>query len=399
MECVILGLKNKEDNSLKVYDVSYKGDNHTDIAISDSVRLDIVSPYPFSHFSSLSYDKDVFKTHDPIYLLVDAELTERDVYNAFSGSKASHCFEDRRITVLSEFDKPFEYGLEQLRKYGDKLGTYDFVTWIIHEEAKSEKEFESMCQLLKIDVENEKKKKPYQEKYPMDISLDKFTLPYVDFLTTLDEKFITFGSGGHISITKEDMQNIPISEKGLLFLMNKISKLGVLIYHPAFNVDFYKKNIENTPLETKFYWNLYEKDIPEFKKIGFDMDYLFSRVYKATVEKDIDYYDDYEPSAELISNANYEPITLTYDPHEFYCCEECDGYRADWSEEPYDYQVDEQVGLLRAVIGHYEPYLTEKSYVLFEDWHIDIFRRYIKENPESSFVKEYLIANESKGGS
>ena len=379
---VILGMKSKENGSIKVYDEFSVGTRkqHTDISLNETLTVGGLGVFPHANFSRLDYAAPAFEGFNPTYLWVDADITEEEMKNMRGGDKSTYSFKDRKVTFLSEFEKPFEYGLQQLKKYGDSVGTYNLTTWIIHEEARTPKEFECMCEILHLAIEH------YENTpHTLDLSLDKYVLKYIDFLKDYKEGSFTFGKYGSIDLTKEEIKQSDISLEGYIRLLKTVPyHYHVLVHHPYFNLEFYKEVVEKDPtFESNVVAGFYDRVIPELNDIGFDMDYLFSRIYQYKLQQYC-YEDAYNSIRDLVLDMEYKPVTKTYDPYDDYCCEECDGYML--NAEPYDYVEDLQVEFLYGLVEDWKEFLSEKSAPLFKDWNKDIFVRYLKEYPDDKFV-------------
>lgn len=390
MKLVVLGLKHKEDGSLHVYDTISRKQAHVPVDIGDTIPACPVSPFPFSHFSSLDYSKGFLDTYLPTYLLVEADVTEDELNGMSSGSIVTYQFDSRTVTVLSESDTPFAYALEQLGVHGDRLGTYPLTTWVIHETARSQREFDAMCEILKISIEEHAK-----TDYTLDLSLDTHVLGYLDFLGTFPDESYTFGRYGRNVLTKEDIQSVPISDDALLMLIEKTNLLSVLVHHPRFDVSFYQTYIQtDQTLEEAFLRGLYRDECAALSSISFDMDVLFERFYMYWMSTGRPDYSEHDDRLAFVSDDTYKPVKQTYNPYEYYCCSDCDGYDLDADDQPYDYYVDEQVDCLTALVSDWDNYLTARSLPLFDAWDEKIFERYSKEHPDSSFAQLLTEAKE-----
>lgn len=394
LKLVILGLKNKETGILSIYDGSnYKSIKQIPFELNTEIT-GTVSPFPFKHFSSLDESDTIYETHERTYLLIESDIEPKELENTRSGSQQSYTFRDRKFKVLSEFETPFEYYYQKLKEYGENLGDYNATTWVIHEQARTRKEFDYMCKLLKESLESRD-----NTRYPLDISLDKYTLQYVDFLSEFEGKYpMTFGHYGSISITKKDIENTALSVKGYLMLLRKVYLSESLINYPPFTTEFYKEHIENnSSLENEFLNSLDNSGrtntIGALISKGFDMEYLFERFYNLKIKGSNEYYsfeDGPKDYSEIVRLENYTPIVETYDPYATYCCYDCDGYHMDPNEEAYDYEVDERVSFLQALLEIWDNVLTEESTKLFADWNKEIFVKYAEQHADSQFIKHLL---------
>lgn len=381
MKLVVLGLKNKQDGSLHLYDVVSRRKNGIPVLVGDVLDKGPVAPFPFEIFSSLDYKEPIFKTHEPTYLLVNASLTTDEWESMRSGAQYSYHFDDKRIEVLAEFDTPFRYALEQLTEHGEHLGTYNLTTWLIHEAAKTDDEFEAMCAIIDAAMAH------YAEKpYNLDLSLDKHVLTYLDHLLTFPRDSYTFGQYGYNELTIDEVKRADLSDEGLLALLEKTRLAHALVHHPHFDKGFYQRHIEPSPtLEAHLISYLDAEDLVQWQAIGFDMDYLFERYYQLAMTEPMYENDAYRNVNELVRDTQYTPLTKTHDPYEYYCCADCEGYEIDVDDDSYDYKVDEQVEALADLLHHWEGYLTKRSAPLFDNWSEDIFKRYRSEHPLPAF--------------
>lgn len=381
MKLVILGLKNKQDGSLHLYDVVSRRKNAIPVQAGDVLDNGPVAPFPFQIFSSLDYNEPIFETHEPTYLLVNASLTPNEWESMHSGAQYSYHFDEKRIEVLAEFDTPFQYALEQLNEHGERLGTYNLTTWLIHESAKTDDEFEAMCAIIDAAMAH------YADKpYKLDLSLDKHVLTYLDHLLTFPRDSYTFGQYGYNELTIDEVKRADLSDEGLLTLLEKTRLAHVLVHHPLFNMDFYKRYIQpNEFLESHLVYYFSKEDLQSWANSGFDMAFLFERHYRHQMASKQPEYSDYPNMYALVKDENYTPVTQTHDPYDYYCCSDCEGYELDSDEVAYDYLVDEQVNLLSELLQGWEPFLPNKVTALFKDWDAKIFERFTTEHPDSSF--------------
>lgn len=201
MQIVILGQK-KQKNGRTIYRTyqnhKYESTPKEPLVIGQTIKT-LVSPFPFEVFSSLDfeYEAESFKMYDPCYLLVDANLTQGQLNQMSSGNKRSYVFRNCEITFLAEFHKPFQYALDQYYKY-PKLGTWNLVTWMPHQEIRSDDEFKAMSKIFDIDYDN-----TVAKGYKQSISFDKWIIPYLPQL--VDKPDLAFGDGGYF---KKDMATL-----------------------------------------------------------------------------------------------------------------------------------------------------------------------------------------------
>lgn len=191
MKLVILGQK-KQQNGHTIYRTfqngKYEHEPKMELEPGQTVRT-LVSPFPFEVFSSLDFrdEKESFISYEPCYLLIDADVKKHKLNKMVSGDKSSHQFYDCKMTFISEFNKPFEYALEQYYRY-KKLDIWDLVTWLPHQKTRSESEFKAMSKIFDID---------YKKGFQHSISFDKWIIPYLPQL--VDEPNLEFGDGGYFN--------------------------------------------------------------------------------------------------------------------------------------------------------------------------------------------------------
>lgn len=389
-EYVILALKDPATGQLKTYVRTVDKYDVIDVKPGDITTISEFSPYPFETFSSLDdgYTLNVERTYLKVKLL-DA-LTSEQIKNMQSSGIKYHQFGRRRVEIIAEFKEPFQYGLRYLEDAGDRLGTWGLTTWAIHNTIQSDAEFKAMKDILKIALKDHKKRG-----YAFDFSLDACTLPYVPFLRKMNSWYrISVGQYGRVSLPPDVLsQATYLKEADLVFLAEKTYAYLGLFKHPLFTEAFFEKHIKGTENESKFTTYLNRKDIEEIEASGFDVDYLLRIAIQVTMDEG--YYGDSEAyydkkKRDLVSDVNYQPITETYDPYEYHCCSDCDGYEMDWEdedeEEPYDYETDEQVGVLSAILDKWGDYLGASHIASFSGWSPDIFHRCTQQGIHHPFV-------------
>lgn len=390
---IIRGLKDTEGN-IYTYVRTINKNNITKVNIGDRTTVSEFEPVPYSEYTSL--DDDYTKGYERTYIKVKLEnnLTSKQINGLSTSGIMYYQFGEREVTILNEFKKPFQYTLNYLNSGEGKFGVYGPTTWLIHDKTRGEEERQAMEEILRVAHEHYK-----TTPYSLDISLDSNTLQYISYLRSLDDSNkITYGRGGFVRINKEDIVNGDregyLNKEDLLYLAKKLMYTGVLFYHSLFTVEFYKEYILDTSLEQYFTTYLYDNEMADAFDSGFDMGYLAERnIEKLLEESTFEGYGEYETNLELVSDINYQPMTGTYDPYEYYCCYDCDGYHIDTADKPYDYQVDEQVELLSKIIDQWGDHLNDSHLILFRDWSPDIFNRYIESNSLSRFVKELINLN------
>lgn len=186
MELVILA--EKKDGKYRIRNFyPNENKNHLEVAIGDTVVVPEVSPFPFENFSSINEFVPGWK---PAYLRVDADITQEEWDSMHHSGIVYHRFPNRKATILAEFKRPFRYARDMLDYFGYALGTYDLTTWVIHEETRTNDEFKAMTSILEQAISE------YEEcgEYDLDISFDRYVLPYMSQL--LESDMVTFGRYG-----------------------------------------------------------------------------------------------------------------------------------------------------------------------------------------------------------
>src|SRR5699024_8618853 len=94
-----------------------------------------------------------------------------------------HRFKDREVNLICEVENPFEVAYNTYKEFGEQLGTYDLVTWVLHDKIRSIKEFEYGKKILWEGVKRNNK-----NGYPLDISLDDYLIPYLEEFFKMEDK-------------------------------------------------------------------------------------------------------------------------------------------------------------------------------------------------------------------
>lgn len=374
MKLILLGVKKDQDYKL----LDPKKKEYTSVDIGESLK-GTVSPFPFEHFSSLSKIEEGW---EHCYLEVEANLTENEFNSMKSSGLIYYRFYDKEIKVLNEFKSPFKYSLDILKKFGDNLGTYNLTTWVIHsgiakpEDANYEEEFESMKEIIDIDLKINNK---------ADYSLSDSMIEFLPHLLDNSSKYlVTFGQYGRVTITQEVFDKINFTKSQLIqalkLINNKEYPLDFMsgirfnsINHPMIDYDFYLNYIKNSDFKEQFFENLTEVDLQILNEKGFPVENLFIHHFK-TIRDNLTSsfeYDDLFVSLEQYYNSNeYQPEIHYDDPYQYYCCPDCEGWDIyemypDGVPEPEEYEIDLRVEMLLGQIDKWVPYLTSKSRDLF----------------------------------
>lgn len=387
MKVIILGLKAKKTDSYFVYDVTGKN-KHLPIRLNETNVIDVLSPFPFSNFSSLdTFDENKF---EKCYLEVDAELEDDEFFSMKSSGITYHRFKNRKITFLNEYHDIFQYSLKMLNIFGKNLGTYDLLTWAIHNETKNESEFDAMKKIIFEDVRDKKNKQ-----YPLDISLDIFTITYIDYFRELSEKGynITFGRYGTSDHQLFENKNSKFSNEAFLYLLQNVSLYRYsFLYHPMFSPHFYEEFIKGKTIEEELFCDIKSKHILALKDKGFDIDNLYLNIFSSTLKKFDSYFPDYNGDFfKIFSDSNFAPYVKHESPLDYYCCEDCDGYDiyemyTESELRGVDILVDERLEYIGELIGEWGDFLSPNSYSLFERVPNDILEKF----PNHNFFNELL---------
>lgn len=387
MRLIILGLKDKKTGSYLVYDVVGKN-KHMPIRSNETKEIDTLSPFPFSNFSSLdTFNENKF---EKCYLEVDAELTDSEFSSMKSSGIAYHRFKNRKITLLNEYYDIFQYSLEMLRTFGKNLGTYDLLTWVIHNETKSELEFNAMKKIIFESVSNKENKE-----YPLDISLDIFTLKYIDYFRELSEKGynVTFGRYGTSDRHLFENSQMTISNETYFYLLQNVSEIRYSFHkHPLFTPNFYEKYVKGTSAEVELFDAIESLDIIALKDKGFDIDYLYSNIFHSTLIKLNTHFPLYNGDFfKIFSDPAFAPYIKHDSPYDHYCCEACDGYNiyemyTEEELEGIEVLVDDRLEYVEQLIGRWGDFLSPISFPLFENMPNDILEQF----PQHKFFTELL---------
>lgn len=365
MSIIILGLKEKSNGSYLVYDVN-GGDNHISIKVNQVKKIPILSPFPFSNFSSL--DKFDQSKYEKCYLEVDAEITDSEFYSMKSSGIVYHRFRNRDVTFLRECHDIFQYSLAMLESFGERLGTYNLLTWVIHNKTKNKLEHKAMKEIIFSGVS-----KGNNKEYPLDISLDIYTLEYIDYFRQLSKEGynITFGRYGSTDRKLLENKKAKITEESFLYLLeNFVFGINTFIKHTIFTVDFYEKHIKSKEIEKEVLYSLEVEDISDLKVKGFNVDGLYFNYFENMVNKFNQYHPEYENFFEIFYDEEVKPRIEHTSPYDYYCCEDCDGYdiHDSYTQEELDgedFIIDERVDYVEELVGVWGEHLTADSYILF----------------------------------
>lgn len=383
---IILGLKDP-DNNLYTFVSGYRSLAIVPVSIGEKTVVSQFSPYPFETFSSLDDDKTNGWAHAYLEVKVETPPSDTQLAGMKSSGIVYHQFGPKTVTVLAEYQTPFQYAAQYLKEVGDRLGTYDLKTWVVSESVRSQDEYTAMTEILTQAISE-----CIVRKQPFDISLDKGTLRYVSFLREKsDTVAITIGNYGHTRVTPEHIQEAEkagyLSEEDLLFLVRRIWNIKPLLAHSAFDLSFFKRHLEGTPEVRRLTTDLSRTDIPVVRDLGFDMAFLF-RAFHA-IWLDSSYYDrddaKYLTYKDLVTDTAYVEKEDRYDPYEYYCCPDCDGYPYP-DDEAYDYTVDEQVMVLQDLVETWGDVLDDALLPVFAVWSPAVFSRAAAESDCQPFI-------------
>lgn len=331
-EIVILGLKDKETGELRVYDVDNnqgRRNKHLPVQIGGNYILPIVAPYPFQHFSSLDASADYWSKYDKAYLKVESNISEEEYQGMRGSGIVYYRFKNRGTTILSEVQNPFEIAFNYYKEFGDSLGTHDLTTWVIHDIIRSPKEREFGVKILWEGIE-----KTSNRGYTLDISLDKYTLNYLDELIKMvDSKYpITFGRHGKIDITEDMLNEFDLDMKTIIKLNRKIRGQVVLKHK-----NFKKGKTMSSEEEHNLYLRLIEElpiygdTVKLLDQRGFDVDKIFKLHFEKKMEVVLKYEEDeegnkYKTYYDYLNDSRIKNYEYKTSPYDYYCCEDCEGF-------------------------------------------------------------------------
>lgn len=375
MELVILGLKHKQTDEYLIYDVNNnqgRNPNHIKVEFGKVYKLPIISPYPFSHFSTLDEDAEYWKDYDKSYLLVDSEVSEEEYKSMKSSGVVYHRFKNRDTKIKSEFDKPLQYSLNKLEEFGEQLGTYDLTTWVIHERLISNKEFEYGKKILLAGLEDNNSRG-----YELDISLDDYLLPYLPMLLMkISEGYkITFGRHGRTEINKELLNNLNLSVDDILMLYNKTTGIEIL-KHKNLKKEINKLTGEE---EDKLYIKLLDKvvifkdTLDLLKSLGVNISKLFKLSYVNHLSQELKYLNygednPYKTIEDYLNDKSIKNYKEVHNHYDYYCCYDCDGYELGEEDEEESETITIRNNRADVVIDGVErfyPYLTEEDKLVY----------------------------------
>lgn len=337
MELVILA--EKKDGKYRIRNFyPNENKNHLEVAIGDTVIVPEVSPFPFENFSSNNSFVPGWK---PAYLKVDADITQEEWDSMHHSGIMYHRFPNRKATILGEFKRPFKYARDMLDYFGESLGTYDLTTWVIHEETRTNGEFKAMTSIIEQAIKEHEER----GRYKIDISFDRYVLPYMSQL--LESDMVTFGRYGRNDISPNLIKRLstyvePIEFVKALYRIY-LSKEG---YFNAWNDAIYSKEIKKYFLERNYHDWLPMEDTSELDKafnlLGRDkvlsllIDAFLSEKYGWSSLSDIFLDDPEEDKLEMALKYNYwlskEYVPL-YEPHP-----------EEWYVNDYDYGWEDDYG-------------------------------------------------------
>lgn len=371
MELVILAEKKEGRYRIRNF-YPNENKNHLEVAIGDTVVVPEVSPFPFENFSSINKFVPGWK---PAYLKVDADITQEEWDSMKSWGIVYHRFPNRKATVLGEFKRPFRYARDMLDYFGDALGTYDLTTWVIHEETRTDDEFEAMSSIIEQAISE------YEEDggYDLDISFDKYTLPYMKQL--LDLENVSFGIGGTTSKDPEilhELSKLVSFDKFSRFLDETMFN-SKDYFNAWFNSSYQDTTIRSQLLKNLGRW-LYlgtEIDMNDFgalvgRELSIDMtvDTILTRLYDTSNLWLTPHPDPKDALLEDKLRYHYwlakEEVPLVEAEHEDYYDYYRDDYHWDDDEyqEDYDYELeetdpyDERLRWLSSLEGFLEGYAS-----------------------------------------
>lgn len=370
-EVIILGLKDKVTGELKVYDVennSGRNAKHTSIEVGKQTGIKVLSPYPFGHFSSLDNSANYWKKYNKTYLKVKAELSEDEYKSMKSSGIMYHRFKDREVNLICEVDNPFEVAYDTYKEFGEQLGTYNLVTWVLHDKIRSKKEFEYGKKILWEGVKRNNK-----NGYHLDISLDEYLIPYLEEFFKMEDKGykITFGRYGSVEISATQLNKFDLSVTQLIGLYNKTNHNDVLM-HKNFSIESVEESEEEEVYKRLTELPLYDEELKILEDSGFSVDRLFRTYFDTYLKMILEHerYDDgseegveYKNYYEYLNDSSIKNYIEHNSPYDFYCCYDCDGYYISdmYTEEELEgvkYTRNERADTLYEALGDYKKYVS-----------------------------------------
>lgn len=373
MRLIILGLKNKETGEYMVYDVeNRRKPKHQPIKIGETLTVSCLAPFPFEHYSSISFDyqEKLLTEWSPCYLEIEGELSEQEFKGMKSSGIAYYRFPKRKITLISEFEDIFQYSLEVYKKMKSRIGLNSFTTWIIHNETKSEDEKTAMSTLIKYAMNSNKNKK-----YGTDFSLDKYVLPYIHLLLDYKSKGynVTFGRHGYVDLSQDELNSIELTPSELLLMIQEITLRAKVSFfeHPIFTQDFYDNTLSTSESFVAVFNSIYNEH---------DVNMISARIDVETMLKDV--LDKKLPQFDESTNWDMEGVTfkeactrtdypvqeIEHSPYDYYCCQDCDGYELSVDESDFwvEYK-DNRVDLILEVLNqHWAKCLPDRGRSIFD---------------------------------
>lgn len=370
MKLVILGTK--RDGQYYIFN----SENGSNIPINKGESIvTTLAPFPFENFSSLDKITKGFKR---CYLEIEADISLDEFNSMRSSGIRYYRFKNKKIEFIKEHIAPFEYSLSMLNKFGDKLGTYDLTTWVIHYgvQPQSKREVESMKEIINIKLNKQR-----QSDFSLTNELSIY-LPYL--LDKIEEGFhITFGRYGRNTISQNKFNEIKLNHKQLITAIQTIDGISRNVngqikikFSPLLHPEFTKDKLLNLEDElfNEIIDNLYEQDLIAMNDKGFPMGTIFERYFpklKRNLIENLEYNDDFESLKQHFSSNSYKPEVTYSSPYDYYCCEDCDGYDIldmypDGVPEPEEHIIDNRIESLLDEIEKWIPFLTKKNKCLFD---------------------------------
>ena len=309
MKFVILAQKSKQDpTNYRIFHDEYSGYKPTPVKIGETITT-MLDPFPFELWSSLDYDDDHDKydwaNYTPTYLEVETyDIPDSQLFDMTTGNVRSHRFEGMPLTVLREFDEPFQYALTQLEKYDNNLG--ELTTWLIHEETRNQAEFNAMSQIIDITIARHNKKYG-----PLDLSFDKYVIPYLPQLLQNDVSFGRYGSIDRDPKTYLMIDNLTTEQLFDFILTVMPYQFGtvysILKQHPQFGNEFIKELFTNpisANIIAQFRTDRHDNGseiLEDLKQLGVNMTDLVTRTVTYLTEEDFTLSDwaDQKPYGDL----------------------------------------------------------------------------------------------------
>lgn len=399
-EYIILGLKDEEGN---LYSYSNSGGSKEimKVTLGENAIISEFSVFPFDTFTTLDDEKTGDYKRTYLRVKLKNNLSTNQIDSLCTNGIIYYKFGEREVKIVDEFTKPFEYALAVHKDIPDRFGVYNAMTWLIHEKPFSEKEELFMKLLIDSAI---KYYDNYESKYTfggMRLSLtpSREMLRYVSHIRDSEyDKKVDIEGYYRKGLMGRDIFRMAKANKFTLedafFMISKANNIFPYLHHPEMTASKLRDAIENENVledSSLLYRDEYLKDLSE---TDFDMVELFEIYYDFIMKES--HAEHYLTNSHLVEDYNYIPTEEEYNPYEYYCCPDCDGYQIDWDEFEISYFTkDEQVEFLHTLLRPWIGIIDSKSLYLFKNWAPEIFTRALKEDFNREFIDYVKLLNKN----